>query len=156
MHGLRLGANYTYRYSWYTSEPGGTAAVGEGEKGDRVRWEPAHLANLSFSYLPEDGLRLGLGWHGASSKEGYVISPGSTFDVRVLKPMPASWFLSGFVAWRLDFDTRWFELGIRAYNLLHTPFREIPPISTKTWVRDYRLSAELIGRRIFLFFRGSI
>ena len=107
-------------------------------------------------FLVLGGVRLGLGWHGASSKEGYIISPGSTFDVRHLRPMPTSWFLSYFLAWRLDLDTRWLELGIRAFNLLHMPFREIPPITTKPWIRDYRLSAEAIGRRIFLFFRGSI
>jgi outer membrane receptor protein involved in Fe transport len=153
---LRAGANYTYRYSWYTSEPGGTAADGEGEKGDRVTWEPAHLANFNFSYHPESGLRCGLGWHGRSSKRGYVVATGSTWDPRVLVPLPATWFMSAVVAYKAGFGSGWVEMGVRATNLLHSPYHDIPAITDKPWIREYRLGAERIGRRIFLFLRGSV
>ena len=49
---LRLAANYTYRFSYYTSE----SASGLREKGDRVPWEPAHLFNASATYLARRGL----------------------------------------------------------------------------------------------------
>jgi outer membrane receptor for ferrienterochelin and colicin len=149
---LHANLNYTYRYSWYISEPGGTTAAGEGGRGDRVSWEPVHLANLSCTFLPRGGLRLGTGWHGASSKNAYVLAPGGNFNPRALVSMPASWFLSAFLAWRVNLNSRWVELGVRAYNLLYTPYRDLPPISS-----DRRHgSAERIGRRIFFFFRGSI
>jgi iron complex outermembrane receptor protein len=149
---FRLGANYTYRYSFYASDPGGLTSVEGGEKGERVEWEPAHLANLSFHYLPESGIRLGLGGHFTSARTGYV-SKRSAFDPRVPIYHPENWFLSAFVSWRVVAGNRPLEVGIRAFNLLDMRFRDLPGM-----VRPGgdELGGEEIRRRIFLFVRGAI
>ena len=122
---LRLNVNYTYRYSFYASDPGGLTSVEGGEKGEQVLWEPSHLANLSFHYLPERGIRLGIGWHFTSSRTGYI-SKRSAFDPRVPIYQSESWFLSAFVSWRVVVGASPVEVGIRAFNLLDMRFRDFP------------------------------
>jgi outer membrane receptor for ferrienterochelin and colicin len=148
LRAFRLAANYTYRYSFYASDPGGITSVEGGEKGERVPWEPAHLANLSFHYLPESGIRLGVGGHFTSSRTGYV-SKRSAFDPREPIFHPESWFLSAFISWRLGPV----EVGIRAFNLMDMRFRDLPGMVRP---QGDELGGEEIRRRIFLFVRGAI
>jgi outer membrane receptor for ferrienterochelin and colicin len=152
LYALRMNANYTYRYSFYASDPGGVGAVEGGEKGERVAWEPAHLANLSFSYLPESGLRLGFGWHYTSSRLGSV-SRGSAFDPRVPVSVPASSFFSGFASWRVKLGTSWIEAGVRAFNLFRLRFRDF---AGEIRPDGYEMGGLLLTRRVFLFIRGAM
>jgi len=149
---LRVNANYSYRYSFYASDPSGLAAEQQDEKGDRFPHEPAHLANLNLQYVPEKGLRLGVGVHAASSWE-VAARTRTLFDVRELIEVPERVFTSAFVAWKLDFGNRWVEIGVRAYNLLHEPFVDYPVVihANRTFI-----GGETLARRIFLFARGAI
>ena len=146
---LRVNLNYTMRYSWYiAADP--TAMI---EKGDRVAWEPMHLVNLSLHYLQEKGLRTGLAVHAASESELALPEHGGLFDDVVTVENPATWFLSAYLAWRTNLDPFWFEGGIRAFNALELPFRDTPAVTRPDGVL---LGGRLIGRQIFVYFRGSI
>jgi iron complex outermembrane receptor protein len=149
----RFNANYTFRHSWYIADPPGGPAVGEGGKGNRVPWEPAHLVNLSFHYIPELGLRFGMALHGSSASDLALPEEGSLFGENVVVHNPPIYFVSGFVAWRLDLGSRWAEVGVRAFNLLNAGFRDLPAVPRPGTTE---LGGQLLGRRIFLFFRGSI
>jgi outer membrane receptor protein involved in Fe transport len=149
---LLLGANYTYRHSWYVTEPG-ESAMEEGGKGDRVPWEPAHLANLTFHYLATAGLRVGAGAHFASSTDNVMPEHGGFFDGPVAIYAPPLLFISGFAAWRIPVKPGWIEMGIRAYNLTGVGFRDSPAAMRPDGVE---VGGELLGRRLFLYLRGSI
>jgi iron complex outermembrane receptor protein len=148
----RFGANYTFRHSWYTSEPSGAASV-EGSKGERIPWEPAHLVNLSFQRTPEKGLRLGMALHGHSSCALAWQEDGSLFGDNIMTPSPGAYFISGFLAWRLDGGKWWAEMGVRAFNILNAGFRDLPAVRRPDGVE---LGGELLSQRIFFFLRGSI
>jgi hypothetical protein len=111
------------------------------------------LTNISFHYLPEQGLKLGMALHGASSNEYAWAPDGSPFSTPVTVPNPSRYFVSGFFAWRLNTSFGWFEVGAKAYNILNTAFRDIPVVTRPDGIE---LGGELIGRRIFLYLRGSI
>ena len=66
---------------------------------------------------------------------------------------PASWFASAYLAWRTNLDPFWIEAGVRAFNVIEMPFRDTPAVTRPDGVL---LGGELIGRRIFVYFRGSI
>ena len=149
---LWASANYTYRYTWYLSAPEEMAVV-EGGQGDRVPWEPAHLANLALNYLPADGLRCGLSVHGASEHDLAMPENGGLFDDPVMVHSPPFIMVGGFVAWRVNFSSGWFEGGVRAFNVFHQGFRDTQAVSRPDGVE---LGGELIGRQIFLFMRGRI
>jgi iron complex outermembrane receptor protein len=149
---IRVSANYSYRYSFYASDPSGIASAGEGEKGDRFPGEPAHLANLNVQFLPQQGFRLGVGVHASSSWKSAAFA-GDLFDPRELKKVPERIFTSVFVAWKLDLLDRWVEIGIRAYNLLSEPFSDYPLVIDHNTTF---LGGELLDRRVFLFARGAI
>jgi len=148
---LRISLNYPPRHSFYISEASGINVVGEGGEGDRVSWEPAHLFNLGFHYLPGEGLRMGAAVFGASSHDGWA-SSGAAFDPRVLLPQPAAWFFSGFVAWRVDLQSHWVEAGVRALNAFQMPFFDFPGKD----VPGGWSGGEPVTRRIVFFFRGSL
>ena len=150
---LRLNANYTFRHSWYTADPPGGAVATEAGKGERVPWEPAHLVNLSFYYIPEKGLRFGMSLHGHSSCDLAWQEGGSLFGDSILMHSPPAYFISGFLAWRFDAGSRWAEVGVRAFNVLNAGFRDLPAVARPGTTE---LGGELLGRRIFLFLRGSI
>ena len=150
---LRLSGNYTFRHSWYISDPDEELGDTGGRKGERVAWEPAHLANLSFHYIPKDGLRLGMTAHAASSRDMRVPGGGDFFGQDILTHTPAFCFIGSFIAWRTTLDSGWIELGVRAYNLLDAGFRDRALIIRGDGVP---VGGELIGRRIVLFLRGTI
>jgi iron complex outermembrane receptor protein len=151
---LRVHVNYTYRYSWYVSDPGMAAAEpDEIGKGDRVPWEPAHLVNLWFHYLAEGGLRFGAALHGRSSSTTTRLAHGGLFDDYVNIDNPARLFPSAFVSWRARINTGWVELGVRAYNFFHVGFRDNMAVTRRD---GSELGGQLIGRRIFVFLRGAI
>ena len=149
---LLVGLNFTYRYSFYISDPVGLIEAGAGKEGDRVSWEPALMGNLFFHYLPESGLRLGLSLHADSERDGFI-STGGAFDRRIIVPEPARFFLSGFASWRFDLDPGFVELGLKAFNFLHIPFRDLPG---DAYAQEGELGGEVLGRRIFLFVRGAV
>jgi len=97
-------------------------------------------------------LRLGIGVHAASSWE-MAARTRTLFDPRELIKVPERIFTSAFVAWKLDFDTRWVEIGVRAYNLFDEPFCDYPVVIHPN--RSF-LGGETLARRIFLFARGAI
>jgi iron complex outermembrane receptor protein len=151
---LRANANYTFRYSWYVSDnPVDTYTVGNVQKGDRIPWEPAHLANLAFQYFPSSGLRAGVSLHWHSSCEMAMPENGGAFDDKVMLPRPAAYFVSGFVAWKESFGANWIEMGVRALNIFNAGFREFVAVTRPDGVE---LGGELLSRRILFFFRGSI
>jgi hypothetical protein len=101
---LRVNANYTFRHSWYISDPEDPSKPGK--KGDRVPWEPAHLANLSFYYLQQRGLRLGMSLHAASASDLAMPRNGGIFDETILVHNSPKLFVSGFVAWRVPMNSQ--------------------------------------------------
>jgi iron complex outermembrane receptor protein len=149
---LWLSANYTYRHTWYISEPEETGIV-EGGRGDRLPWEPAHLANLSFHYLAGSGLRLGLSVHGASAHDLALPRNGGLFDDMIMVHSPPFAIVSGFISWRVPFDSQWIEMGVRAFNTFHQGFRDTQAVTRSDGTE---LGGELLGRRIFFFLRGAI
>jgi hypothetical protein len=148
----RLSANYTYRYSWLFSGVSGQSAL-EGESGDRVKWERAHLANLSFSYVPQQGPRMGISAHASSACDRAVPEDGMIFNDYFLSHSPARLLVGGFLAWRVSLKTAWVEIGVKAFNAFHQKTRDSPAVARPDGVE---LGAELLSRRIFLFIRGSI
>ena len=150
---LRLSANYTFRHSWYIADPPGGPAATEAGKGERVPWEPAHLANLSFHYIPKNGPRFGMSLHGHSSCDLAWQEGGSLFGDSILIHSRPAYFISGFLAWRYSTRSWWAEVGVRAFNILNAGFRDLPAMARPD---GGELGGELLGRRIFLFLRGSI
>ncbi len=151
---LQVGVNYTARYSWYVSKPHEAAGISyELERGDRVPWEPVHQFNAMIQHVPERGIRLGLALYGRSHSDMDRLEHGGLFDDRVQLHNPAMYLLSGFAAWREVMGPGWLELGIRAYNFFNTGFRDSMAVRR---LDGTEVGGELIGRRIFLFLRGSI
>jgi iron complex outermembrane receptor protein len=150
---LKVNANYTFRHSWYLTTPRSEVSGLDVEKGDRVEWEPAHLFNLWFHYLPASGLRLGAALHGQSSSVTSWLEQGGIFDDYVEISTPTSVFFSCFAAWRLQVGPGWLELGLRAYNLFHQGHRDIVAVYRPDGTE---IGGELLGRRIFLFLRGAV
>jgi outer membrane receptor protein involved in Fe transport len=151
---LRAQVNYTYRYSWYITEPEEAATLGG--KGDRVPWEPAHLANLLVHYRGPEGIHAGLGVHLTSSRDLAMLESGGLFDERVQVHNPAFCFASGYAAWRVwgaPGGRSWVEMGVRAYNLFGAGFRATPAVTRRDGTE---LGGELLGRRVLLFVRGAI
>jgi iron complex outermembrane receptor protein len=152
--GLRLHLNYTLRYSWYLTDPGMTASEPEYSKaGDRVPWEPAHLVNLWFHYLAENGLRLGASFHGRSTYLTTRSEDGSLFGDNIDIDNPPLLLVGAFASWRLNLDPGWVEAGVRAYNLLNVGFRDAMAIRRPDGTE---VGGDLLGRQIFVFLRGSI
>ncbi len=149
---LWASANYTYRHTWYISESEEVAVV-QGRKGDRLPWEPAHLANLSLHYLQSEGFRCGLSLHGASAHDLAIPENGGIFDDPVMVHSPPFVMLGCFLAWRVTFSSGWFEGGVRAFNAFNQGFRDTQAVSRPDGIE---LGGELIGRQIFLFLRGQV
>jgi outer membrane receptor for ferrienterochelin and colicin len=149
---LRINANYTFRHSWFISDPIGNLSVGA-SKGERVGWEPAHLFNLSFHYLHEQGLRLGLALHAKSSSQDKLQEDGGILDPVIKVYSPPIWFVSGFFGWRFRLESNWIEAGVRAYNVLNIAFRDTQATTRSDGVE---LGGEQIGRRLFFYLRGTI
>jgi hypothetical protein len=78
---------------------------------------------------------------------------GGFFDGPATIHAPPLLFISGFAAWRIPASPGWIEIGIRAYNLTGVGFRDSPSAMRPDGVE---IGGELLGRRLFLFFRGSI
>ena len=151
---LLASMNYTCRYSWYISEPHDPSGVTLGAgKGDRVPWVPVHLFNAWFQFVPDSGLRAGLSVHARSSSIMDRLEHGSLFDDHVPLHNPAMWMLGGFAAWRERVGPGWLELGVRVFNAFNIGFRDNMAIRR---LDGTELGGELMGRRIFLFLRGSI
>jgi len=104
-------------------------------------------------YLQEKGLRTGLAVHAASQSDLALPEHGGLFDEVISVHNPAKWFLSAYLAWRTSLDPFWFEAGIRAFNALELPFHDTPAVTRPDGVM---LGGRLIGRQIFVYFRGSI
>ncbi|MFC1654963.1 TonB-dependent receptor plug domain-containing protein [Myxococcota bacterium] len=140
----RFDANYTFRHSMFASGK---------REGDRLFWEPAHLANLSGSYVPDRGLRAGITLHLASPSKMYMPGQGSLFNESVWQENPTKFFFSGFLAWRVLAGRGWVEAGTRVINIFHSPLRDsqavrLPDLSS--------MGGQWIGRQLFVFLRGSI
>jgi iron complex outermembrane receptor protein len=149
---LLLNGNYTLRHSWYVSESHYGYHGTEKNKGDRVEWEPAHLANLSLHFMSKAGLRMGLSLHAESSKVMELPVDGP-FDPYSEVDNPSYCFVHAFISYRITLDPHWFELGLRAYNALHAGFRDRAAYMRSDGVET---GSELIGRRIFLFLKAGI
>ena len=150
---LRFNANYTYRHSWYISEPPGGASTGEAGKGERVFWEPAHLLNVAGTWVSEDGPRLGAAVFARSEVTHVFPYDGGLFSEVHKFRNPPNLVLNAFAAWRVDTGSGWFEAGLRVYNLLNVGYRDIANVYR--W-DGFAMGGELSARRIFLFLRGSI
>jgi iron complex outermembrane receptor protein len=152
---IYLHANYTYRFSRYVSDPAedDPAAALEGGKGDRVPFEPAHMANAAVHYLAKSGLRVGVDLHARSSTDLANPENGGVFDPYVLVPNPAYWYISGFLAWREELGSGFVEMGVKAYNTFHIGFRDMAAVTRPDGMVN---GGELIGRRMFLYLRGAI
>jgi outer membrane receptor protein involved in Fe transport len=151
---LRIHLNYTFRHSWYISDPGMTASEPEeSDKGDRVPWEPAHMANLWFHYLAENGLRLGASLHGRTGSITTRAEEGGLFDENIDIDNPPLLLAGAFASWRWDLGTNWAEAGVRAYNLFNVGFRDNMAIRRTDGTE---VGGDLLGRQIMVFLRGSI
>jgi outer membrane receptor for ferrienterochelin and colicin len=148
-----LHANYTYRFSRYVSSPDDPVAALEGQKGDRVPFEPAHMFNAAVHYLMKSGVRLGLDVHARSSSDLANPRGGGVFDPFVLVHNPAYWYLSSFLAFRADLGSGYVEMGVKAYNTFHIGFRDMAAVTRADGMVN---GGELIGRRIFLYLQGAI
>jgi len=149
----RFDLNYTYRYTWYLNEPQEYQAAGDVKKGDRVPWEPAHLFNLGFHHIMENGLRFGAALHAASSKDFGILETGLLFDDRVPGHIPARLYPSAFLAYRVGLNPGWIEIGVRAYNLLDLGYRDMPLVHRPD---GSPFGGEMINRRLFAYLRGAI
>ncbi|MBW1811339.1 MAG: TonB-dependent receptor [Deltaproteobacteria bacterium] len=149
---LRINANYTFRHSWFISDPLDDQTEGA-SKGERVAWEPAHLFNFSFHYLHKQGLRLGLAIHAKSSSVDNLQEDGGILDPMIKVYNPPTWFVSGFFGWRFVLESNWLEAGVRAFNVLNIAFRDTQATRRPDGVE---LGGELIGRRLFFYLRGTI
>lgn len=150
---LRLYLNYTYRYSWFTASPTTSASTGGGAKGDRVPWESAHLANAGFYYLFDCGLRLGASAHFHSARDNTQTENGDLFGDMIVLHNPAHVIYNAFASWRLTTSWGWVEAGLRAFDVFNEGFRDSVAVQRTD---GSELGGELIGRRIFLFLRGSL
>ena len=146
-----VGANYSYRYSWYTSEPFGIAVAETKEKNDRVEWEPAHRINFFGHYLFDFGLRMGLSWHGVSAHTGYY-SSGGVFDQRLAVEVPQNHMFGAFISFKAERERASFEVGARVFDLFNNPYRDLAGEST---ISSGALGGELMGRRVVVFVRGA-
>jgi outer membrane receptor for ferrienterochelin and colicins len=140
----RFSANYTCRHTWFASG---------GREGDRLFWEPAHLANLSGSYLPDRGIRAGVAVHAASSSKMYMPDQGSLFNESVWIENPAKFFISGFAAWRIPAGRGWVEVGARVTNIFRSPLRDSQSVRLP---EGLSMGGQWLGRQLFVFLRGSI
>ena len=157
--GLRIDANYTYRYCVYVSPPAPGEAP-ETHEGDRVPWVPAHLANLAAHYATGFGLHLGASLQYHSSSEQENLEDGNPFAPWILVHSPEVVFTNAYVSWRGDLQTtgqeesrHWLELGIRAYNLFDQEFTDAAGVSRPDGTY---IGAENVGRLIQVFARGKI
>jgi iron complex outermembrane receptor protein len=150
---LRANMNYTYRHSFYVSEPTAHSSGPGEEKGNRVAWEPAHLFNASVYFLQRSGLRLGVSAHVKSHTEVGWTEECSPFGAAILLHNPAVFFVNGFAAWRQVVGHRYWEAGIRVYNALNAGFRDTPAVTRPD---GGELGGQLLGRRIFVYFRAGI
>ncbi|MBN2498143.1 MAG: TonB-dependent receptor [Deltaproteobacteria bacterium] len=152
---LRLSANYTYRHSWFATEPAEGEADPSVGKGDRVPWEPAHLANLAVHGTLDFGLRAGAAFHFHSgtqlqqSKTGELLSGYETVE------NPAAFFTSLYASWRFQpqESPRWLEIGVRAYNVFNEGYWD----RLATWRLDgVNIGGQALGRLVSLFIRGGL
>jgi outer membrane receptor protein involved in Fe transport len=149
---LRLSANYTFRHSWYIADSSGGSHVVAAEKGERVAFEPAHLFNLSFYHLLPRGLRWGMSVHARSASVWTIVDAGIFGDLHQLHNR-ASWMLSAFGAWRLQFNSGFVEIGIRAYNIPDTAFHDMGYAFSQSGVQTGGFH---LGRRMFFYLRGAM
>ncbi len=149
---LHLSANYTYRHSWFVGDVSEQASI-EGSGGDRVKWERAHMVNLSLNYVPEDGFRLGLAVYGDSECDLAMPEQGGLFDDYVLVHSPPRLMVGGYLAFRQPVGSGWVETGIKAFNVMHEGSRDTAAVTRPDGVE---LGGELLGRRLFLYLRGAI
>jgi len=150
---LRANINYTYRYSYYVSEPSAHSSGPGEKKGERVAWEPAHVFNASVYYLQKSGLRLGASVHAESNTDMGWTEGGSPFGAAILVHNPAFFFISGFFAWRQVVGARYWEAGIRAYNVFNDGFRDTQIVIQPD---GSELGGQLLGRRIFFYLRAGV
>jgi len=146
---LRLSANYTFRHSWYVSE----TFLDFYGKGDRVPWEPAHLFNLSGSYVFKNGLRLGAALHLRSGFREPWTEDGGLFGRQILVPEPAKAMLGAYVSYRLKAGGGWVESGVRAFDLLNAPWRDLTGVERFDGVP---VGGQTLGRLLLFFVRGEI
>jgi hypothetical protein len=78
---------------------------------------------------------------------------GLVFDENALLHCPAHLVIGGFAALRQPVGTGFWELGIKAYNVAHYGFRDSVSVVRPDGNRH---GGELLGRRLFLYLRGSI
>jgi len=147
---LWLSANYTFRHSWFTDIQ---AYEYIADKGDRVSAEPAHLLNLSGHYITRLGLRLGAAVHGSTERTFHILHGSDLFSPPTPVDVAARIYLSGFLAYRSNFPAGWIEFGLRAYNLLNTPYIDRPSLASRY---GEGMGGEVISRRLFFFVRGAL
>jgi outer membrane receptor for ferrienterochelin and colicin len=148
----RLHGNYSYRYTFYTTDPGTGDPTGQYQKGDRVPTEPEHLANLGLQYLPDWGLRFGLSLR-FSSAQSAVVSTGGAFDDRTWIEEPAQAVISGFLAWRFQLGDSWLETGLKLFNLMDARIHELPGSIGNG---EVEFGGVALARRMMLFVRGAL
>ncbi len=149
---LRVQVNYTYRYSWYVTDPL-TSGVSGREAGDRVEWEPAHLANAAVHYAAPLGLRVGLAAHARSAFERVWTADGRLLGAQVMIRNPANLFFSGYLSYRMELDDRWLEAGVRALDIFDRRFRDGTSVTRFDGVD---MGSQVMSRRVVLFVRGGL
>ena len=149
---LRISGNYTQRYSWFVNRAPLDSDVTGDKVGDRYRYEPQHMANLSLHYLSGFGLRLGLSAFVRSSNITARIPDGGLFGEEEVFRNPPDWLLGAYLSYRLSLGDHWLEAGVRTFNALNNPYRDTTAI---TRFDGELMGAQLMGRRAVLFIRGQ-
>jgi hypothetical protein len=137
---LRINLNYSYRYGW------------QGEKIKFVSWDATHLLNFTFYHLSKIGIRWGVNLHWESHRDISTGLPGDLFFSEIRLRIPAFTLVNGFLSWRYHTRDSWWEVGLKAYNLLDTNLYNFITHPD----RPANQIGERICRRVFLYFKGEI
>ena len=147
----RISGNYSYRYTWSDDE------LNEGAKpywpGGVHEGQPAHLANLSASWVPESGPRAGVALHLRSSFIQAVREGASLFGERFVVEEQLAAIPSAFFAWRIAAERRWIEAGLRASNPFNHRYWETAP---QTRYDGTPVGGQILGRVISIYLRGGL
>jgi outer membrane receptor protein involved in Fe transport len=80
-------------------------------------------------------------------------NPKSVIEPMVNLPVEAYFFINARLAWTLAADPAKVSIGLEAFDLLNTGFRELSGIA---YPNDIDHGGDLMGRRIVLFVQGEI
>jgi outer membrane receptor protein involved in Fe transport len=115
--------------------------------------EPVWRLGAGADYSARDGWKASVRLFYTSPYARELPDPESILEPTRLVRLPATFLLNARLAWKLTADPLGFTLGVEAFNLLDSPFREHAGVTPPNGP-DY--AGERLGRRIVLFLQGEI